>query len=156
MQERADQRHFIQTELRRVLQGGGISLDYQPKVCAYSGQPRGCEALALWKKPDGTMIGSDQFIPIAEESGVIIAVGEFVLEKALATCRDWADRGIDLFPVAVNISPQQLRSVGFVDRLLEMVDEVGGCPEWLELEITENAMVDDIGHATATVNRLGN
>ncbi|MCA9084814.1 MAG: EAL domain-containing protein [Planctomycetaceae bacterium] len=154
MQERADQRHLIQAELRRVLQGGGISVEFQPKVCTHTGKPHGCEALARWRRADGTMIPPAEFIPIAEQTGVIVPLGEFVLSRTLECCRDWNERGINLFPVAVNISPQQLRSVRFVERLMEILEEYNAEPEWLELEITENAMVEDIGHAITTINRL--
>ncbi len=156
MQERADQRHLLLAELRKVLQGGGISLAFQPKACAITGATRGCEALARWIRPDGTTVSPAEFIPIAEQSGVILALGEYVFCKALETCRDWADRGIDLFPLAVNISPQQLRSVRFVDTLVELMEQYGAKPEWLDIEITENAMVDDIEHAIETINRLKN
>ncbi len=155
MQERADQRHFLQSELRKVLQGGGLSLAFQPKVCAQTGIPRGCEALARWKRPDGSMIPPSDFIPIAEQSGVILELGEFVIGKTLETCRKWMDREINLFPVAVNISPSQLRSPYFVERLIDMLAEHDAQPEWLELEITENAMVEDIEQAISTINRLG-
>lgn len=155
MQERADQRHYLQAELRKVLQGGGLSLAFQPKTCARTGALRGCEALVRWKRPDGSMIPPSDFIPVAEQSGVITQLGEFVICKTLEYCRDWIHRGIDLFPVAVNISPSQLRSAHFVERLMELLSEYGAHPDWLELEITENAMVDDIDHTIATVNRLG-
>ncbi|QDV24125.1 putative bifunctional diguanylate cyclase/phosphodiesterase [Aureliella helgolandensis] len=154
MQQQVDHRHFMRSELRTVLDGGGISLAFQPKVCAHTGAMRGCEALARWQRPDGSMVSPAEFIPIAEQSGTILALGELVISQALETCAAWTEQQRDLFPVAINISPQQLRSVHFVDRLMALLAEFGGSPHWIELEFTENAIVENIKHAIETIDQL--
>ncbi|MCA9045591.1 MAG: EAL domain-containing protein, partial [Planctomycetaceae bacterium] len=154
MQSQVDQRHQIQRDLRTALQGGDISLHFQPKVCSRTGRLRGCEALSRWKKEDGTYVPPSEFIPIAEQSGLIVPLGELVLTYAAKCCRRWADAGYDPFPMAVNISPQQMRHPGFLERLRSILKETGAKPEWLELEITENAMVDDVERARRLILQL--
>ena len=154
LQATADQRHLIVTELRKVLNGGGIELAYQPKICATTGAPSGCEALARWRRDDGSMVSPAEFIPVAEQSGLILPLGEHIISKAIETSVDWAARQVDLLPIAVNISPKQLRSVNFVPRLMSLIEEYQADPQWIDLEITENAVVEDIDHAIETINRL--
>ncbi|MEZ5940185.1 MAG: EAL domain-containing protein [Planctomycetaceae bacterium] len=154
MQASVDQRHQIQRDLRQALQGGDITLRFQPKVCSRTGVLRGCEVLARWKRDDGTYVPPSEFIPIAEQSGLIVPFGELVLTHAAKCCRRWADAGYNPFPVAVNISPQQMRHPAFLDRLEAILKEAGAKPEWLELEITENAMVDDVERARRLILQL--
>ncbi|MCA9194645.1 MAG: EAL domain-containing protein [Planctomycetales bacterium] len=154
MQAVADQRHFLQSELRKLLNAGGISLAFQPKVCAFTGQLKGCEALARWVREDGSSVSPAEFIPIAERSGLILPLGDLVLCKTCETAREWFESGVDLLPIALNISPQQLRTADYVDRLMATMQRCGARPEWIELEITENAVVEDIHHAIETINRL--
>ncbi|MCA9031859.1 MAG: EAL domain-containing protein, partial [Planctomycetaceae bacterium] len=154
MQANVDQRHQIQRDLRQALQGGDITLHFQPKVCSRTGVLSGCEALARWKRDDGTYVPPVEFIPIAEQSGLIVPFGELILTHAAKCCRRWADAGYNPFPVAVNISPQQMRHPGFLDRLEAILKETGAKPEWLELEITENAMVDDVERARRLILQL--
>lgn len=154
MQEKTDKRNFIFAELRKALQGGGLSLVYQPKVWSKTLKVAGCEALARWQRPDGSMISPAEFIPIAEQTGVIQQLGDYVMSLALETCREWHQLGLPLFPIAVNVSPQQLRNTRFLERLLDSVHEYGVCPEWIELEITEHAVMEDIQASISTINRL--
>jgi diguanylate cyclase (GGDEF)-like protein len=154
MQEKTDKRNFIFAELRKALQGGGLSLVFQPKVWNKTLKVAGCEALARWQRPDGTMISPAEFIPIAEQTGVIQQLGDYVMSLALETCREWHQLGLPLFPVAVNVSPQQLRTTRFLERLLDSVNEYGVQPEWIELEITEHAVMEDIQASISTINRL--
>ncbi|MEZ6042570.1 MAG: EAL domain-containing protein [Planctomycetaceae bacterium] len=154
MQETVDLRHRIHSELRNALRGGHITLHFQPKLCSQTGRLAGCEALSRWQRPDGTYISPSEFIPIAEQTGLINSLGELVLTTAARTCRRWADEGFNPFPIAVNISPQQLRHPAFLDRIQCILAETGARPEWIELEITENAVVDDLDRARRTILNL--
>ncbi|MCA9079010.1 MAG: EAL domain-containing protein [Planctomycetaceae bacterium] len=154
MQSFVDLRHRIQSELRQALRGGDISLHFQPKLCLSTGQLHGCEALVRWHREDGSYVSPVEFIPIAEQTGLIIPLGELVLTRAAEFCRECADLGMHPFPVAVNISPQQIRHPAFIDRLKRILEETGAEPQWLELEITESALVEDIDRARATLLQL--
>ena len=154
MQAKTEYRHQLQLDLRRALQNDGISLAFQPKVEALLNTNAGVEALARWRKEDGTLVPPSEFIPIAEESGLILQLGNQVLSKAIRTARDWHERGIQLLPIAINVSPQQLRSPDFVEHLDHMVQLHQVQPSWIELEITENAVIEDIQYAIDTFRRL--
>ncbi len=154
MKDIANARNKIQNELRRSLSGGDISLHFQPRICARTGRMAGCESLARWQRPDGTSVSPLEFIPIAEESGLIIPLGELVLTRTCECCRIWADAGLNPFPVAVNVSPQQLRHPAFVERVRQILAETNARPEWIELEITEDAIVEDLARAERTVQGL--
>ena len=154
MKDSAVERHKIQNDLRRALRGRDISLHFQPRICARTGRLAGSESLARWQRPDGTFVSPLQFIPIAEESGQIIALGELVLTRTAECCRIWADAGLNPFPVAVNISSQQLRHPSFVERVSQILHENNARPEWIELEISEEAIVADLHRAQQTIQGL--
>jgi diguanylate cyclase (GGDEF)-like protein len=139
MDERVKRRAAIEEELREALaSGNGLKVHYQPQVAA-AGQPIiGLEALVRWQHPSRGLITPDQFLPIAEETGLIIQLGDIVLRQACAISKRWPD----LF-VAVNLSPIQIRSNGFAERVIRIVRESGADPCRIELEVTENILLGD-------------
>lgn len=154
MQARINRRHALHVELRQMLQRGELTLFYQPKVDARTGKLHGCEALARWIRPDGSMVSPGEFIPIAEQTGLILNLGNLVLDRAFETSRQWAVSHPELLPVAVNISTQQLHQQDFVANLLAKAAEAGISNHWIELEITESAVVDDVQGVIAKVQQL--
>lgn len=154
MQARINRRHALHVELRRMLQRGEITLFYQPKVDARTGKLHGCEALARWIRPDGSMVSPGEFIPIAEQTGLILNLGNLVLDRAFETSRQWAVSHPELLPIAVNISTQQLHQQDFVENLLAKAAKAQILNQWIELEITESAVVDDVQGVIAKVQQL--
>jgi diguanylate cyclase (GGDEF)-like protein/PAS domain S-box-containing protein len=153
MEDSVNTRHQVQTKLRRALKGGQIALCYQPKVCAQTGRTVSCEALARWKTPDGTIVSPAEFVPIAEQTGLILPLGELVFRQAAQQAALWEQLG-QRPTIAINVSPNQLRHMGFVSQLQTVIDELKVKPEWFELEITEYAMMEDVEHAMSVVKRL--
>ena len=153
MQDGVTMRHQVQTKLRRALADGDIRLWYQPKVCADSRQSMGCEALVRWRTKDGKFVPPSEFIPIAEQTGLIVMLGELVFQLAAEQACEWAALGIPPC-IAVNISPHQLRHPRFADQLQATLDATGAKAEWFELEITEHAMMDDVDHAISVIEEL--
>jgi len=154
MQEAVSHRNRIQRELRQALQAGDIQLYYQPKISSLTGQLMGCEALARWWRADGSYVSPAEFVPIAEQTGLIAPLGDYVLQKAAEQCRLFVEAGLEPFPIAVNISSQHLHRSDFTDRLMSIIKDAGAVPEWIELELTEHAVVEDIGHAKSVLQRL--
>lgn len=154
MQARINRRHALHVELRRMLQRGEITLFYQPKVDARTGALHGCEALARWIRADGSMVSPGEFIPIAEQTGLILNLGNLVLDRAFETSRQWAVSHPELLPIAVNISTQQLHQQDFVENLLAKAAKAQILNQWIELEITESAVVDDVQGVIAKVQQL--
>ncbi|MEA3063795.1 MAG: hypothetical protein QOJ27_223 [Sphingomonadales bacterium] len=156
-QARAARRRFsIETELRRSIEAGGLTLAYQPLIDLRSGEVAGFEALARWNHPRRGAISPAEFIPVAEESGLIVPLGQWALETALATLAGWdAAHGAPLpFSVSVNLSALQLARddlVGFVASALGRHGLAGGR---LTLELTESAIVQDPRRATTVLDGL--
>jgi len=153
MEDSVNTRHQVQTKLRRALKGGQIALCYQPKACAQTGRTVSCEALARWKTPDGTIISPAEFVPIAEQTGLILPLGELVFRQAAMQAALW-ERGGKRPKIAINVSPNQLRHLGFISQLQAVIEELNVQPEWFELEITEYAMMEDVEHAMSVVEQL--
>jgi diguanylate cyclase (GGDEF)-like protein len=154
MRRQVERRNQIQQDLRRALQGNEISLRYQPLVELKTGMLRGCEALARWRTPDGRELLPSEFIPIAEASGLVGALGELVLVEACRQAREWEALGVRPPLLTINISPQHLHTRGFVDRTAEIIDTTGALPDWLMLEITEDAVMQDARSAMRVMDEL--
>ncbi|MBM1172790.1 putative bifunctional diguanylate cyclase/phosphodiesterase [Microvirga arabica] len=150
MDETVKVRGTIEEELRVALMSGeGLEVAYQPQV-AGAGKPIvGLEALVRWRHPTRGVILPDQFIPVAEQTGLISQLGEWVLREACATSRHWPN----LF-ISVNLSPVQFRIDGFAERVMEVVRETGVDPRRIELEITEGVLLDDGGQTAQTLRKL--
>ena len=150
----AEDRNHIQLALRRALGENQISIEYQPQVWTSTGRLAGCEALARWRNSAGELISPSRFIPIAEQTGLITALGDFVLQTACRQAVAWRLSGCLPDRCAVNLSPRQLRHPRFVERVEEILAETGARPEWLELEITENAVMEDVHQAMRVMDQL--
>lgn len=153
MQNTVDLRHQLHAKLRHALMDGDIELAFQPKVSALTWEPIGCEALVRWQTSNGRYVSPAEFIPIAEQTGLIIMLGEMVFQLAAQHAQCWHSLGIES-TIAVNVSPHQLRHPRFVERLVSMLAGADAKAEWFELEITECAMMDDIEHTISVINEL--
>ncbi len=141
--ERVQQRMRIDNLLHGALERGEFSLVYQPTVALADGLLTGAEALLRWCDRDGRRREPLDFVPIAEDSGHILQLGEWVLSEACRQARRWLDDGIALGRIAVNVSAVQVREPGFALRVLALCDEAGLPPERLELEITESVLMEE-------------
>ncbi|RFP15475.1 EAL domain-containing protein [Duganella sp. BJB488] len=140
--------------LRGALDDGQFRLVYQPKVDLRTGRVFGVEALVRWEHPEHGCIGPDRFIPLAEESGMIVALGEWVLRTACRQNRAWQEAGLAPLRMAVNVSPRQFEEQGLVPRVALALADSGLAPEWLELEVTEGVIMRDLTQAVAKMGEL--
>lgn len=143
----------IENEIRKALDLGQFSLFYQPKVNLNSKKMFGMEALIRWEHPELGPISPIEFIPIAEETGQIVALGEWVLKTACKQNKAWQKAGFPMLCVSVNVSVRQLQHGDFVETVRKVLQETGLNPRHLELEITESVM-QDIKETTAVLNDL--
>jgi len=135
--------------LRSALDEGQFRLVYQPKVDLRTGRIFGVEALVRWEHPEHGCIGPDRFIPLAEESGMIVALGDWVLRTACRQNKTWQDAGLAPMLVSVNVSPRQFEEQRLVERVAQALADSGLAPEWLELEVTEGVIMRDLQQAVA-------
>jgi len=138
----ASTRLEIEAGLRRALERDEFELHYQPLVSTSDCRIRGLEALLRWRDPVQGVIPPDRFIPIAEETGLIIAIGEWVLRAACRQMRQWLDDGLHIETLAVNLSPREFQRADVPRRIAEVLAETGVPAHCLELEITEGALMD--------------
>ena len=141
--ERVQRRLGLETELRLALLRNEMSVVYQPTVSLADGSVQGFEALLRWRRPSGEACSPAEFIPVAEESGEIVAIGRWVLREACRQARAWADAGMDFKRMAVNVSAMQLRDVDYATGVLAICAETGWPPDRLVLELTESALMRD-------------
>ena len=150
MQQRASHRRELEADLRAALALGGLELHYQPQVDLHSDRVTGCEALLRWRHPVRGMVSPADFVPVAEETGLIEEIGQWVLRTACAEAAGWpAD-----VRIAVNVSPIQFRSETLSLKVASILAETGLDPRRLELEITEAVLIADDDAALATLNQL--
>lgn len=143
MNTRAVRRLSVEGSLRRALKQGEFLLYYQPKVDLASGAMTGTEALVRWLDPKLGLVYPAQFVPIAEECGLIVPIGHWVLREACRQVHAWLNRGLRAVPVAVNISAVEFRHQGFVEGVAMALEETGLPPRFLELELTESILMHD-------------
>ena len=148
----AHERLNMESALRRALERDEFLLHYQPQVDATSGEIIGVEALLRWQRCDEGMVMPAHFIPLLEDTGLIIPVGEWVLRRACLDQQAWIEAGYQAVPVAVNLSPRQFRNRDLVHMIGTVLAEVGTDPHLLELEITESSVMDDPAFALQTLH----
>lgn len=141
MGQKAGERVFMEEELRRAIRSEQFELHYQPQFDIRSGRPVGVEALIRWRHPDLGLVSPGEFIPIAEDSGLILQIGEWVLRTACAQNKAWQQAGLPRLPVAVNFSALQFRQPRVVDLVSKILGETGLDACDLELELTETMIV---------------
>ena len=144
MNEAATQRLVLENHLRKALKNHELILYYQPQVALNSGRVTGVEALLRWNSPELGMVSPLDFIPVAEETGLIIPIGEWVLRTACTQARTWQTvDGIHDLRMAVNLSPRQFADPHFIERVAMILQETGLQPDLLELEITESLLMKE-------------
>jgi diguanylate cyclase (GGDEF)-like protein len=147
----AVERQSIEEDLRRALERQEFALHYQPKINLTTGAITGAEALLRWTHPTRGSISPARFIPIAEDCGLILPIGAWVLREACAQARAWMDAGLPVRSMAVNVSAMEFRDKSFLDGLFAILDETGLDPRSLELELTESVLMK---HAASTASIL--
>ncbi len=151
--EQAMQRLNLENNLRLALERGEFFLVYQPQLDLESGRILSAEVLIRWQHPEQGSISPMEFIPLAEENGLIVPIGDWVLRTACADAARWRAAGQAL-RVAVNLSPRQFKNPDLVQSVLGILDETGLPPALLELEVTEGALMEDNAATLATLNAL--
>ena len=152
------ERMKFESELHEALRGGQFELHYQPKVDTATGWINSAEALIRWRHPQRGLLQPADFIPIADECGLLDAIGEWVLCEACRQARIWQQRGPRALRVAVNLSPSQFRLVDLVDQIRRALDVSGLDPGLLEIELTETAVMSDAEesvHILESISRMG-
>lgn len=153
LQQQSQQHLRLAKQLRQAMIRNELVLHYQPLVGLEQGELRGAEALIRWPR-DGVMIPPGEFIPVAESSGLIVQLGEWVMQEASRQLADWQSRGIDLPYVAVNVSAHQFRHPDFVRHVERAIAASPAAKGRLMLEITENIVLDDIERTSALLEQL--
>src|SRR5450631_1444830 len=143
MNVRAMERQSLEDSLRHAMERCELSLHYQPKIHLATGTISGVEALIRWRHPQRGLVPPDKFIAIAEDCGLIVPIGRWVLREACRQARDWQDAGLPPMCVAINISAVELRAPGFVSGVRAILRETNLEPRYLELELTETVLMED-------------
>jgi diguanylate cyclase (GGDEF)-like protein/PAS domain S-box-containing protein len=154
MNQRAIERQLIESNLRRAISGQEFVLRFQPKLDLETNKVIGAEALLRWNHPSWGMVSPDRFITIAEESGLIVPIGRWVLREACLQAKRWLDSGTGSSFVAVNISALEFRQKDFFESVRAIVEETGLPPSYLQLEITESVVMNDAAASASTLNQL--
>ncbi len=152
--DRASRRLSLETTLRRALQNQEFLLHYQPKVSVDSLEITGVEALVRWHHPQLGLISPAEFIPLAEDTGLIIPIGQWVLKEACLQNKRWQNQGFARIRMAVNISARQLHDQAFADTVIKALRETNLEPEYLELELTESSIMQNAELAANVLSRL--
>ncbi|MBS1246191.1 MAG: hypothetical protein H6R47_390 [Proteobacteria bacterium] len=154
MNARAERRLTLETGLRHALERGEFLLHYQPQVDIATGEILGAEALIRWQHPDWGLVPPAEFIPLAEETGLILPIGEWVLNEACAQARRWHEAGHTDLRIAVNLSGRQLSQKNLVDIVAATLTRCAGARGMLELEITESLLMQDLERIAGTLEAL--
>lgn len=151
--ETRERLHML-NELKNALARDQFVINYQPRVNLETGKINGVEALLRWQHPEMGLISPERFIPIAEESGLIIPIGEWVLRTACANNKMWQEAGLGNLRIAVNLSARQLQSIDFPAAVESILRETQFEPRYLELEVTEKAVMSNVEASFSTISQL--
>nr|WP_060507737.1 GGDEF and EAL domain-containing protein [Pseudomonas sp. NBRC 111124] len=143
----------LENQLRKAIEEEQLLVYYQPKLCLLSGHLHAAEALVRWLHPERGMVPPGEFIGLAEETGLIAPIGEFVLREACKQARAWLLQGLEV-RVSVNLSVYQLRQGKLVSLVRQVLEETGLAPHLLELELTESQLLDSVEHIISTFGQL--
>ncbi|HEX5045864.1 MAG TPA: EAL domain-containing protein [Gammaproteobacteria bacterium] len=150
------ERLVLETHLARALERREFSVQYQPKVDIRTGKIKGTEALLRWWNPEVGTVSPAQFIPVAEDSGLIVPIGKWVLETACEQNVAWQRRGLPKIVMSVNMSPRQFKDPALIDDIAAVLERTGMPPELLELEITESMIMHNVDLAAAKAEAIRN
>lgn len=150
----SSERLALQSSLRHALERQELIVYYQPQVNLKTGQIIGAEALLRWQHPERGLVSPDKFIPIAEETGLIVPIGEWVLKTACKQIKIWQDAGFSDLRIAVNLSSRQFNQIDLRHQLVSILMETGLDPKYIELELTESMLVQNTDVAIRRLNAL--
>jgi diguanylate cyclase (GGDEF)-like protein len=148
------ERLALKNRLREALGTGELFLHYQPQVDLKTNRIVGVEALLRWQHPQYGLIEPSRFIPLAEETGMIVPIGEWVLKTACAQNKIWRDAGLPAIKTALNLSVRQLRHPGLVERILQIIEETDIDPSCVDLEITEGLLIENLDFSRGIISEL--
>jgi diguanylate cyclase (GGDEF)-like protein len=154
MSKSEDERLALEADLRHAIRDGQLELHYQPKVDIATGRVRSAEALLRWQHPKRGFVPPNVFIPIAEETGLILSIGEWVMRQACTQMRAWLDSGMPPLRVSVNLSAKQFRQLDLTAVVCSALEDAKLQPGYLELELTESSIMHDAEASAATLQLL--
>lgn len=154
IEQHINQRIELESELYQAIERNQLHIYYQPKVCINKNEIRGVEALLRWIHPEKGFISPAEFIPVAEETGYINKLGQWVLKEAVVQAEEWRLKGVKNLVVSVNLSAVQLGQSDIVKQIEQVIDEVKLPAELLELELTESAVMDNVEKTIDTLNQI--
>jgi diguanylate cyclase (GGDEF)-like protein len=154
MNERVESQITLEAALRRALKNDEFVLHFQPRISAATGRAVGAEALLRWKHPEWGLVEPARFVPLLEETGMVVPVGAWVLAEACRQAKAWQAAGLASLRVSVNLSSRQFRSEALFDAVTEALRLSNLAPSMLELELTESLLIDNVDHAMAVMGKL--
>jgi len=154
MNQETEERMELEARLRQALHHNEFQLYYQPKIDIQTGEMLGAEALIRWNQRELGMILPDKFIPLAEETGLIISIGEWVVREACRQMQEWLSAGLEPIRVAINLSPRQFNQQDLTDMILDTSMEYSIVPRNIELEITESLLMNDTETSIKILSKL--
>jgi diguanylate cyclase (GGDEF)-like protein len=154
LSEEIERRVLLESRLKHALERKELALHYQPKLEIRSGRLMGWEALLRWHSPGLGDVSPEEFIPVAEQSGLILAIGDWVLREACRQMRAWQDQGLAAGTMAVNLSTRQFRQTDLAEEISAALADTGLAPGDLELELTESSIMDNLDAAASVLAEL--
>jgi EAL domain-containing protein (putative c-di-GMP-specific phosphodiesterase class I) len=154
MNAKAVERQSLEGSLRRAIEREEFLLHYQPRVNLNTGEITGVEALIRWQHPDRGLLLPAQFVPLAEDCGLLLQIGRWVLYEACRQARAWQDAGLPPIPIAVNVSTVEFRDKNFLEGLSAVLTKTGLEPRYLEIELTESVLMEHVESTTSVLRAL--